>query len=82
MARRHWCKGCAGGRWEGQWCVYVYVYVCMCVCVCVYVYVYVCVCGVFGVVPPPKKKMHRTNHHPVCNFYHPLHHYAHTKPSV
>jgi len=57
MARRYWCKACAGGRWEGQWCVCVCVvclcvYVrmclcvcmCVCVCVCVCVYVYVCTC--------------------------------------
>ena len=49
--------------------------VCVCVCVCVD-----CVwCG-----PPTTKtrKIHRTKHNPVVDFYHPSHHYAHTKPSV
>jgi len=64
-------------------CMCVCVCVCVCLCVCVRVCVCVCVCVVcvLCLVWSPQK-MHRTNHHPVFNLYHPSHHYAHTKPNV
>jgi len=45
MARRHWCKGCAGGSGKvNGMCVCVCVCVCVYVCMCVCVYVCMCVC--------------------------------------